>query len=148
MLSDKDRIFTNLYGQGDWRLAGARARGIWDGTKALIEKGREAIIEEVKKSGLRGRGGGGFSTGTKWGFMPKEVGALPHYLVVNADESEPGACKDREILRHEPHLFIEACFIASFAVGAHTCFVYMRGEFIRERNNLRSRASKKRAKRG
>jgi NADH-quinone oxidoreductase subunit F len=138
MLSDRDRIFTNLYGQQDWQLAGARRRGTWDGTKALIEKGRGWVIDEVKKSGLRGRGGAGFPTGTKWTFMPKEVGPLPHYLVVNADESEPGACKDRDILRHEPHLFIEACLLSSFAIGAHTCFIYVRGEFIRERSNLQA----------
>ncbi|HXZ68955.1 MAG TPA: NADH-quinone oxidoreductase subunit NuoF, partial [Alphaproteobacteria bacterium] len=147
MLADKDRIFTNLYGQGDWRLAGARSRGAWDGTKALLARGREAIIEAVKRSGLRGRGGGGFSTGTKWSFMPKEIGPLPHYLVVNADESEPGACKDREILRHEPHLFIEACLLSSFAIGAHTCFVYVRGEFIRERQNLEAAIEEARAAR-
>ena len=85
MLGDKDRIFTNLYGARDWRLAGARARGAWDNTKALIERGHDAIIEEMKKSGLRGRGGAGFPTGMKWSFMPKEVKDRPHYLVVNAD---------------------------------------------------------------
>ena len=74
MLQDKDRIFTNLYGIHDWRLAGARARGDWDNTKKLIELGREKIIEQVKASGLRGRGGAWFSTGMKWSFMPKEVG--------------------------------------------------------------------------
>ena len=104
MLSDKDRIFTNLYGRHDWGLEGARARGAWDGTKAILEKGRDAIVNEVKASGLRGRGGAGFPTGLKWSFMPKTVGERPHYLVVNADESEPGTCKDREIMRHDPHL--------------------------------------------
>ena len=136
MLADKDRVFTNLYGLEDWHLPGACKRSTWDNTKALLGKGREAIVDEVKRSGLRGRGGAGFSTGTKWTFMPKEIGDKPHYLVVNADESEPGACKDRDILRHEPHLFIEACLLSSFAIGAHTCFVYVRGEFIRERSNL------------
>jgi NADH-quinone oxidoreductase subunit F len=138
MLEDKDRIFRNLYGRGDWGLAGARARGAWDGTKAILEKGRDAIVNEVKNSGLRGRGGAGFPTGLKWSFMPKQVGERPHYLVVNADESEPGTCKDREIMRHDPHLFIEGCLIASFAMAAHTCYVYVRGEFIREREHLQA----------
>jgi len=90
----------------------------------------------MKASGLRGRGGAGFSTGLKWSFMPKEVGARPHYLVVNADESEPGTCKDREILRHDPHLLIEGCLIASFAMHAHACYIYLRGEYVREREVL------------
>jgi NADH-quinone oxidoreductase subunit F len=136
MLDDKDRIFRNLYGRGDWDLAGARARGAWDGTKAILEKGRDVIVNEVKNSGLRGRGGAGFPTGLKWSFMPKQVGDRPHYLVVNADESEPGTCKDRDIMRHDPHLFIEGCLIASFAMAAHTCYVYVRGEFVRERERL------------
>jgi NADH-quinone oxidoreductase subunit F len=138
MLDDKDRIFRNLYGRGDWGLAGARARGAWDGTKAILEKGRDAIINEVKNSGLRGRGGAGFPTGLKWSFMPKQAGDRPHYLVVNADESEPGTCKDRDIMRHDPHLLIEGCLIASFAMGAHTCYVYVRGEFVRERERLQA----------
>ena len=100
MLNDNDRIFTNLYGFDDWGLDGARRRGLWDNTAALLAKGGPAIIDEMKKSGLRGRGGAGFPTGLKWSFMPKEVGDRPHYLVVNADESEPGTCKDRDIMRH------------------------------------------------
>src|SRR6202162_6599358 len=136
MLDDKDRIFRNLYGQGDWGLAGARARGAWDGTKAILEKGRDGIVNEVKASGQRGRGGAGFATGLKWSFMPKQVGDRPHYLVVNADESEPGTCKDREIMRHDPHLLIEGCLIAGCAMGVHTCYIYVRGEFIRERERL------------
>jgi len=132
MLSDADRIFTNLYGTGDAGLKGARSRGDWDGTKAIIARGREAIVEEMKASGLRGRGGAGFPTGMKWSFMPKTIGALPHYLVVNADESEPGTCKDRDIIRHDPHKLIEGCFIASFAMGAHACYIYIRGEFYNE----------------
>ena len=138
MLSDADRIFTNLYGTGDAGLKGARSRGDWDGTKAIIERGREAIVEEMKASGLRGRGGAGFPTGMKWSFMPKTIGALPHYLVVNADESEPGTCKDRDIIRHDPHKLIEGCFIASFAMGAHACYIYIRGEFYNEAVALQS----------
>ena len=132
MLADKDRIFTNIYGLDDPFLRGARKRGNWDGTKKILEKGREQIIEDIKNSGLRGRGGAGFSTGMKWSFMPKEVGNRPHYLVINADEGEPGTCKDREIIRHDPHTLIEGALIASFAMGAHAAYCYVRGEFYRE----------------
>jgi NADH-quinone oxidoreductase subunit F len=138
MLEDKDRIFTNLYGLHDWGLEGARARGAWDGTKAMLEKGRDWIINEVKTSGLRGRGGAGFPTGLKWSFMPKQSDGRPHYLVVNADESEPGTCKDREIMRHDPHLLVEGCLIAGFAMNANTGYIYIRGEFIRERERLQA----------
>jgi NADH-quinone oxidoreductase subunit F len=138
MLHDRDRIFTNLYGFHDWGLAGARQRGNWDGTKAILERGRDAIVEEVKSSGLRGRGGAGFPTGLKWSFMPKKSDGRPAYLVVNADESEPGTCKDRDIIRHDPHLLIEGALIASFAMGAQTAYIYIRGEFVRERERLQA----------
>ncbi len=138
MLEDRDRIFTNLYGMHDRTLAGAKARGHWDGTAALIEKGRDWAVEQVKESGLRGRGGAGFPTGLKWSFMPKESDGRASYLVVNADESEPGTCKDREIMRHDPHTLIEGCLIASFAMGAHACYIYIRGEYVRERETLQS----------
>ena len=137
MLEDKDRIFKNLYGLHDPGLKGARARGAWDGTKAILERGRDGIINEMKASGLRGRGGAGFPTGLKWSFMPKESkDGRPSYLVVNADESEPGTCKDREIMRHDPHLLVEVCLIAGFAMGAVAAYIYVRGEFIREREAL------------
>ena len=132
MLADKDRIFTNIYGWGDAGLKGAQARGDWDNTKAILARGHDDIVEEMKASGLRGRGGAGFPTGLKWSFMPKEVGARPHYLVVNADESEPGTCKDRDIIRHEPHKLIEGCLVAGFAMRAHTAYIYIRGEFFNE----------------
>ncbi|RYH12359.1 NADH-quinone oxidoreductase subunit NuoF [Tropicimonas sp. IMCC6043] len=138
MLQDKDRIFTNIYGLKDRSLAGARARGHWDGTADIIKKGRDWIVDEMKGSGLRGRGGAGFPTGLKWSFMPKESDGRPAYLVVNADESEPGTCKDREILRHDPHTLIEGCLLASFAMGAHESYIYIRGEFIREREALQA----------
>ena len=138
MLKDQDRIFTNIYGLKDKSLKGAMARGHWDGTKQLLEKGRDWIVNEVKASGLRGRGGAGFPTGLKWSFMPKESDGRPHYLVVNADESEPGTCKDRDIMRHDPHTLIEGCVIASFAMGAHTAYIYVRGEFMREREALQA----------
>ncbi|MGH7212953.1 MAG: NADH-quinone oxidoreductase subunit NuoF [Acetobacteraceae bacterium] len=136
MLADQDRIFTNLYGVHDWRLKGARARGDWDGTAAILARGRDAIIEEVKASGLRGRGGAGFPTGVKWSFMPKQSDGRPSYLAVNADESEPGTCKDRDILRHDPHKLIEGCLVACFAMNAHVCYIYIRGEFYQEGRNL------------
>jgi len=137
MLEDKDRIFRNLYGFQDWRLKGARVRGAWSDTKTLIEKGHDWIINEIKTSGLRGRGGAGFPTGLKWSFMPKND-PRPSYLAVNADESEPGSCKDREIMRHDPHLLIEGILLACFAMRAHTAFIYIRGEFMREREHLQT----------
>jgi NADH-quinone oxidoreductase subunit F len=137
MLADKDRIFKNLYGLRTWRLEAARARGAWDGTKEMIAGGHDAVIEEVKASGLRGRGGAGFPTGLKWSFMPKND-SRPSYLAVNADESEPGTCKDREIMRHDPHLLIEGALLAGFAMRAHTSYIYIRGEFIAEREILQA----------
>ncbi|MFN4311425.1 MAG: NADH-quinone oxidoreductase subunit NuoF [Ferrovibrio sp.] len=136
MLQDKDRIFTNLYGQQSWRLDAARKRGDWDNTKAIIEKGQDWIIEEMKKSGLRGRGGAGFPTGLKWSFMPKQSDGRPSYLVVNADEGEPGTCKDRDMMRHDPHKLVEGCLIAGFAMRAKAAYIYIRGEFYREAENL------------
>ena len=114
--------------------AGARTfdgwvqRGGYEGLKKALAMAPEAIIEEVKASGLRGRGGAGFPTGLKWSFMPKGDGK-PHYLVCNADESEPGTFKDREIMRWTPHALIEGCAIGAFAIGAEVCYIYIRGEF-------------------
>ncbi len=136
MLADKDRIFTNLYGNLGIDLKAAQARGDWDDTKALLERGRDKIVEDIKASGLRGRGGAGFPTGLKWSFMPKELDGRPSFLVVNADESEPGTCKDRDILRHEPHKLIEGCVIAGFGVGAKAAYIYIRGEFYNEAQAL------------
>jgi len=138
MLNDADRIYTNLYGQQDWRLAGARARGDWDGIDQILAGGRDKVIEDMKASGMRGRGGAGFPTGLKWSFMPKTSDGRPSYLVVNADESEPGTCKDREIIRHEPHKLIEGCLIAGFAMGAHTGYIYIRGEYYNEAVHLQT----------
>ena len=135
MLADRDRIFKNLYGFHDVGLEAAMRRGAWDGTKLLIERGHDWIINEIKASGLRGRGGAGFPTGLKWSFMPK-ADPRPSYLVINADESEPGSCKDREILRHDPHILIEGALVASFAMRAHASYIYLRGEYIREREAL------------
>ena len=108
MLADKDRIFNNFYGLDNWRLKGAMARGAWDGTKAILEQ-RPRLDrqrdEGVRLARPRRRG---FPTGLKWSFMPKQSDGRPSYLVVNADESEPGTCKDRDILRHDPHLWSRA----------------------------------------
>ncbi len=138
MLADKDRIFTNIYGWGDPSLNGAKSRGDWDKTASILKRGHDDVIEEIKSSGLRGRGGAGFPTGLKWSFMPKEVGSRPHYLVVNADESEPGTCKDRDIIRHEPHKLLEGCLVAGFAMRAHAAYIYIRGEFVNEAKRLQS----------
>ncbi|CAH8618960.1 unnamed protein product [Schistosoma bovis] len=135
-LSDEDRIFTNLYGRHDWRLKGAMQRGHWYKTKEIILKGSDWIIEEIKKSGLRGRGGAGFPSGMKWSFMNKPSDGRPKYLVINADEGEPGTCKDREIMRHDPHTLIEGCLIAGKAMGANAAYIYIRGEFYNEASNM------------
>ncbi len=137
-LSDKDRIFTNVYGFQSPGLKAAQSRGDWDGTAKLMQLGQDPIIEQIKESGLRGRGGAGFPTGMKWSFMPKEPKpGKPNFLVINADESEPGSCKDREIIRHDPHKLIEGSLIAGFAMRARAGYIYVRGEFIRETEALR-----------
>ena len=134
-LGDQDRIFKNLYGKQDWGLKGDMKRGGWFKTKEIINKGHDWILNEVKESGLRGRGGAGFPTGLKWSFMNKPSN-LPKYLVVNADEGEPGTCKDREIMRHDPHRLIEGSLIAGRAMGARAAYIYIRGEFFLEASNL------------
>jgi len=135
-LKDQDRIFTNLYEGGDIYINGALKRGDWHRTKDLLGFGRDWIINEVKASGLRGRGGAGFPSGLKWSFMPKNSDGRPHYLVVNADESEPGTCKDREIMRKDPHKLVEGCLITGFAMGARAAYIYVRGEFWHEQDVL------------
>ena len=138
MLKDQDRIFQNLYNDLGSDVASSQKRGDWVNTKELTDKGRDWIINEVKDSQLRGRGGAGFPTGLKWSFAPKEVGSRPHYLVINGDESEPGTCKDRDILRFEPHKLIEGCLIASYAVQAHICYIYIRGEYFIDGQKLQA----------
>jgi NADH-quinone oxidoreductase subunit F len=136
LLADRDRIFLNLYGLHDWGLEGAKQRGAWNGTAGIVAQTPEWICDQIKASGLRGRGGAGFATGLKWTFMPKQESERPHYLLVNADESEPGACKDRDILRNDPHLLIEGCVIACRAMRAKTAYIYIRGEYVTERERL------------
>jgi NADH-quinone oxidoreductase subunit F len=137
MLRKKDKIFQNLDGSKSSGLIAAKSRGDWEDCDKILSMTPFNIISEVKKSGLRGRGGAGFSTGTKWSFMPKDTD-LPKYLVVNADESEPGACKDRDILRYEPHKLLEGILYACYAIGANTCYIYIRGEFYREAQILQN----------
>uniref|UniRef100_A0A8C2FRT7 NADH dehydrogenase [ubiquinone] flavoprotein 1, mitochondrial n=1 Tax=Cyprinus carpio TaxID=7962 RepID=A0A8C2FRT7_CYPCA len=141
-LADQDRIFTNLYGRHDWRLKGALRRGDWYKTKEILDKGVDWILNEVKVSGLRGRGGAGFPTGMKWSFMNKPSDGRPKYLVVNADEGEPGTCKDREIMRHDPHKLIEGCLVAGRAMGARAAYIYIRGEFYNESSNQQRKKKK------
>ena len=136
MLKDEDRIFTNLYNDLGPDIISAQKRGDWINTGEIIKKGKEWIINEIKTSELRGRGGAGFPTGLKWSFAPKEIGSRPHYLVINADESEPGTCKDRDILRFEPHKLIEGCLLAAYAVNAKKCYIYIRGEYFNEGKKL------------
>ena len=138
MLEDKNRIFQNLYNDKGSDIDSSLLRGDWKNTKEILSKGREWIINEIKLSELRGRGGAGFPTGLKWSFAPKELGSKPHYLVINADESEPGTCKDRDILRFEPQKLLEGCLIASYAINAHNCYIYVRGEYFREGQKLQT----------
>jgi NADH-quinone oxidoreductase subunit F len=135
MLKEQDKIFTNLYGYESASLEQARKRGDWNNTKQFLDNGSEWLIQQVKDSGLRGRGGAGFPTGMKWSFAPKKTDpkeGKPHYLVINADESEPGTCKDREILRNDPHKLIEGCLITARAINSNTCYIYIRGEYFNE----------------
>ncbi|KIL58483.1 hypothetical protein M378DRAFT_27540 [Amanita muscaria Koide BX008] len=138
-LKDQDRIFTNAYCRHDFGLKGALSRGDWHKTKEIILKGDSWIIQTIKDSGLRGRGGAGFPSGLKWSFMNKpgwEKDPRPRYLVVNADEGEPGTCKDREILRGDPHKLVEGCLVAGRAMNASAAYIYIRGEFIQEAHHL------------
>ena len=135
MLKEQDKIFTNLYGRESADLFAAKKRGDWSETKKFLDQGSEFLIQQIKDSGLRGRGGAGFPTGTKWSFVPKKSDpreGKPHYLVINADESEPGTCKDRDILRNEPHKLLEGCLIAARAINSNSCYIYIRGEYYNE----------------
>jgi len=132
-MKDQDRIFQNLYNAYGRDLNSSKKRGDWYMTKEILAKGPDWIINEMKASGLRGRGGAGFPSGLKWSFMPKtKPDDRPSYLVVNGDESEPGTCKDREIMRFEPHKLIEGTLIAGFAMRARAAYIYIRGEFYNE----------------
>ena len=122
-------VLSQYFGDAEARsYDGWTRRGGYEAFRKALGMTREAIVEEVKASGLRGRGGAGFPTGLKWSFMPKGDGK-PHYLVCNADESEPGTFKDREIMRWTPHGLIEGCAVGAMAIGAERCYIYIRGEF-------------------
>lgn len=133
-LGDQDRIFQNLYNDNGKDLKSVMKLGDWYRTKDIIGKGPDWIVDQIKRSGLRGRGGAGFPSGLKWSFMPKQPPAdgRPSYVVINADESEPGTCKDREIMRHEPHKLLEGTLIAGVAMRARAAYIYSRGEFYNE----------------
>ncbi|KAK9244635.1 hypothetical protein V1506DRAFT_540754 [Lipomyces tetrasporus] len=134
-LRDQDRIFQNLYDGYGKDLKSAMRMGDWYKTKEILLKGDSWIINEIKASGLRGRGGAGFPSGLKWSFMNPpgwEKNAGPRYLVVNADEGEPGTCKDREIIRKDPHKLVEGCLVAGRAMNATAGYIYIRGEFYNE----------------
>ncbi|GME27696.1 nadh-ubiquinone oxidoreductase 51 kda subunit [Neofusicoccum parvum] len=134
-LKDQDRIFQNLYSHHGADLKSAMKYGDWHKTKEIILKGHDWIISEIKASGLRGRGGAGFPSGLKWSFMnfkDWDKDTKPRYLVVNADEGEPGTCKDREIMRKDPHKLIEGCLVAGRAMNATAAYIYIRGEFYHE----------------
>jgi len=130
-------IFSNLYGKHDESIKGAIKRGDWKNINKILKLNKQEIIDKIKDSGLRGRGGAGFSTGMKWDFMPKTSGRQ-HYLVINADEGEPGTCKDRDIIRNEPHKLVEGCLISGYAIGADKCYIYIRGEFLNEAKILQT----------
>ena len=138
MLNNKDRIFNNLYGLKGSGLNTAFKLGDWSETKEIIAKGKDWILKQVKDSGLRGRGGAGFPSGLKWSFMPPKTEYKPNYLIVNADESEPGTCKDREIIRNEPFKLLEGILYASVAMEVHKAYIYIRGEFYNEYLNLQN----------
>jgi len=124
------RVLSKHFGEPEARtVEGWKARGGYEALKKALEMSPDEVIEIVKNSGLRGRGGAGFPTGLKWSFMPKDSGK-PHYLLCNADESEPGTFKDREILRWTPHQLIEGCLIAAYAIRAQHVYIYCRGEFF------------------
>ena len=125
------RVLSTHFGEPEARtLAGWQNRGGYEALRKALGMAPDEVVEVVKSSGLRGRGGAGFPTGVKWSFMPKDDSRQPHYLLINADESEPGAFKDRELLRWTPHQVIEGALIGAHAIRAKHVYVYMRGEFF------------------
>ncbi|MEO5349193.1 MAG: NADH-quinone oxidoreductase subunit NuoF [Magnetococcus sp. YQC-3] len=129
-------VYKNIHLENSHTLAVYKAGGGYQALEKALSLSGDDIINEVKKSGIRGRGGAGFPAGMKWSFIPKDD--RPKYLVCNADEGEPGTCKDRDILRYDPHLLIEGMIIAGYAVKAQRAYVYIRGEFYREAERLQA----------
>ena len=131
-----EKVVTRHWGKpGQPTLDGYRKNGGYEQLKKVLELAPEAVQAEVKKSNLRGRGGAGFPTGLKWSFVPKD-NPKPRYLAINADESEPGTAKDRFIMENDPHALLEGVAIACWALNAHTCYIYARGEFKHPSNML------------
>ncbi|MBF0438772.1 MAG: NADH-quinone oxidoreductase subunit NuoF [Magnetococcales bacterium] len=130
-------VYKNIHLANSHTLAVYQANGGYKSVVKAMDMGCEEVIEEVKRSGIRGRGGAGFPAGLKWSFIPKND-PRPRYLCCNADEGEPGTCKDRDILRYDPHLLIEGMIICGFAVGAEQGYIYIRGEFYREAERLQA----------
>src|SRR5205823_11358956 len=125
---DEVRVVSRRFGKGATNLDRYLELDGYKAVQKALAMKPEEIINEVKLSNLRGRGGAGFATGMKWSFVPKES-AKPKYVLVNGDESEPGTCKDRLILEHDPHAVIEGVIIAGLAVGSQKGYVYIRGEY-------------------
>ena len=135
----RTNYLTRLYGKPEgWTLASyERELGGYEVARRVLKTmTREQTVEEAKKANIRGRGGAGFPMGVKWSFMPKKVGAKPHYLVVNADEGEPGTHKDRTLMEENPHACIEGCIIACWAIGAHVAYIYVRDELHLSKERL------------
>ncbi|MFT7433522.1 MAG: NADH-quinone oxidoreductase subunit F [Alphaproteobacteria bacterium] len=135
-ISIDDKVFKNLDGTGDWTIKGYEKRGGYKGLKKLLNTDADTHIGQLKGSALRGRGGAGFPTGLKWSFMPKPDGIKPNYLVCNADEGEPGTCKDRDILRFDPHTLVEGMIVGCHCLGAKVGYIYVRGEYYDESSRL------------
>ena len=128
-MASKQLLLNNIHTEGIASLAGYKAHGGYSALEKAIRMKPEDIVEEVKKSGLRGRGGAGFPTGMKWSFLAKPPG-VARYIICNADESEPGTFKDRYLMQRKPHLLIEGMIISSFALGVNTAYIYIRGEMM------------------
>ncbi|MDR0504762.1 MAG: NADH-quinone oxidoreductase subunit F, partial [Bifidobacteriaceae bacterium] len=123
-------IATKRWGNPEsWRLSSYQANGGYQALRQALNSSPSEVIDLIKASGLRGRGGAGFPTGLKWSFLPKPDGG-PVYLVVNADESEPGTCKDVPLLMADPHLLVEGMIITAYAIGCRHAFIYLRGEVV------------------
>ena len=136
-LQPTDKCFPNLDGAEDWSLKGYKKRGGYKGLKKLLRIEPKEHIDKLKASSLRGRGGAGFPTGLKWSFMPDPAtSGKPHYFVCNADEGEPGTCKDRDILRYDPHTLIEGMVVGCYTLGAQAGYIYVRGEYYDESSRL------------
>jgi NADH-quinone oxidoreductase subunit F len=136
VLERADKVFQNLDGREDWSITGYKKRGGYKGLKKLLTTDRTKHIDKLKASALRGRGGAGFPTGLKWSFMPPPDAKRPNYLVCNADEGEPGTCKDRDILRHDPHTLVEGMIVGCYTLGAKVGYIYVRGEYYDETSRL------------